>query len=237
MMLRIPTGLVRGAAIALAFCSAPAYSLAGTAPVKAESKAAKAKPAASIEERVSTLKPGKFVWQPERATEGPIDIVVSIPMQIAYVFRGGTLIGASTVSTGQPGYDTPTGTFQILQKRKDHKSNLYDGAPMPFMQRLTWDGIALHGGAIPGHPASHGCVRLPARFAGALYGITELGANVVIVDEAPSPEAAYAMAQGRTFDVAMGGPEEEIATPAPLEPSPAIREISRTLEGLAGQPQ
>ena len=234
-MLRRTFGFVRGTAIALAICSAPAHSVAAKAPAKATAKAVKATKAPakpiSIEERIASLKPGRFVWQPQRAPEGPIDIVVSIPMQIAYVFRGGTLIGASTVSTGQPGYDTPTGTFKILQKRKEHKSNLYDDAPMPFMQRLTWDGVALHGGAIPGHPASHGCVRLPHKFAAALFETTNVGANVVIVDEAPSPEAAYAMATGRTFESAMGGPDEEPAVV--VEEAPALTEVTRTVKALA----
>ena len=91
--------------------------------------------------------------------------MVSIPQQRAYVYRGGTLIGVTTVSTGRPGHDTPTGRFEILEKRREHFSNLYNNAPMPFMQRLTWDGIALHAGQIPGRPASHGCVRLPLEFA------------------------------------------------------------------------
>ena len=157
------------------------------------------------------LRPGQARWLPEAATAtGPVSIVVSLPLQRAWVFRGETLAGVATVSTGQPGYDTPTGTFPILQKRVDHRSNLYDNAPMPFMQRLTWDGIALHAGAIPGGPASHGCIRLPKTFAAKLYAATELGAAVMIIDDAPSPEAAYAMMSGRTFEAAMGGPEEPV---------------------------
>jgi lipoprotein-anchoring transpeptidase ErfK/SrfK len=151
-----------------------------------------------VAERVQALDPGEFVWQPQLATEGPVEVVVSIPLQIAYVFRGGTLIGASTVSTGKQGHETPTGRFEILQKRREHFSNLYDGAPMPFMQRLTWDGIALHAGQIPGRPASHGCVRLPMAFARHLFGVTQLGATVHIVDEAPSAsEAAMMVEPGR----------------------------------------
>jgi lipoprotein-anchoring transpeptidase ErfK/SrfK len=146
-----------------------------------------------------------------------VEIVVSIPLQKAYVYRGGTLIGATTVSTGMPGYDTPTGRFSILQKREKHFSNLYDNAPMPFMQRLTWDGVALHAGAIPGEPASHGCVRLPKTFAAKLYAATELGATVMVVDDAPSPEAAYAMVSGRTFESAMGGPGEPVEGSAAAE--------------------
>ena len=101
--------------------------------------------------------------------------MVSIPLQRAYVYRGGALIGVTTVSTGKPGHRTPTGKFDILQKRAKHFSNLYNNAPMPFMQRLTWGGIALHAGQIPGRPASHGCVRLPLDFARNLFGVTSDG--------------------------------------------------------------
>jgi len=197
-MIRTPV-LVRGSLVALALSLAAAPPLA-------------AKPAftASIEERIDNLKPGHWVWQPERAPEGDVEIVVSLPLQKAYVYRGGTLIGAATVSTGRPGYDTPPGRFNILQKRREHYSNLYDNAPMPFMQRLTWDGIAIHAGAIPGEPASHGCIRLPKTFAAKLYAATELGGTVLVVDDAPSPEAAYAMISGRAFEAALGGPEEAV---------------------------
>ncbi|HTU12722.1 MAG TPA: L,D-transpeptidase family protein [Allosphingosinicella sp.] len=140
------------------------------------------------------LRPGQSRWLPAAASgEGPISIVVSIPLQRAYVFRGTALIGISTVSSGQPGYDTPVGRFTILQKRVDHRSNLYDDAPMPFMQRLTWDGIALHAGQIPAEPASHGCIRLPRAFAQRLYGMTALGTVVIVSDQAPdAPEEALA---------------------------------------------
>ncbi|HET9428993.1 MAG TPA: L,D-transpeptidase family protein [Allosphingosinicella sp.] len=148
----------------------------------------------ALEAGSTVLDPGEFIWQPERSRTGDVSVVVSIPLQAVYVYRGGTLIGVSTASTGRPGHDTPTGTFEILQKRRDHKSNLYDDAPMPFMQRLTWDGIALHGGTIPGYPASHGCVRLPTAFARHLFAATELGASVHIVDSAPSPEEAQRIA-------------------------------------------
>jgi lipoprotein-anchoring transpeptidase ErfK/SrfK len=141
------------------------------------------------------LDPGQYIWKPDSAASGPVKIVVSIPLQLAYVFKGSTLIATSSVSTGLPGYDTPVGAFTILQKEVDHKSSLYDDAPMPFMQRLTWDGVALHAGKVTGQPASHGCVRLPAAFAKKLYRETSLGAQVVIVDEAPMSAAqAYAAA-------------------------------------------
>ena len=130
------------------------------------------------------LKPGDFVWHAAAAGRGPVTVTVSIPEQRAYVTRGGALVGVTTVSTGKPGHDTPAGEYTILQKNKDHRSNLYANAPMPYMQRLTWDGIALHAGKIPGRPASHGCVRLPLAFARRLFAMTELGATVVVLDGA-----------------------------------------------------
>ena len=144
-----------------------------------------------------TLQPGQFRWLSGAPTQGPVEVVVSLPLQVAYVYRGGTLAGITTVSTGAPGNDTPTGSFQILQKRRDHRSNLYDNAPMPFMQRLTWDGIALHAGRNPGYPDSHGCVRLPTAFARQLFSMTSLGASVHIVDTAPTPDEAVAMLRTR----------------------------------------
>jgi len=142
------------------------------------------------------LAPGHYVWQPERSPTGRVEIVVSIPQQVAYIYRGGTLIGLTTVSTGRPGHRTPTGRFPIMEKHREHYSNLYNNAPMPFMQRLTMGGIALHAGQIPGHPASHGCVRLPLDFARILFGVTQIGANVHIIDESPTPASALTVARG-----------------------------------------
>ncbi|MFT3754667.1 MAG: L,D-transpeptidase [Pseudoxanthomonas sp.] len=128
------------------------------------------------------LKPGQYLWHPEIAPEGPIVVVVSLDEQRAYVYRNGVAIGVSTISSGKPGKETPTGVFTILQKNKDHYSNLYNNAPMPYMQRLTWGGIALHGGSLPGYPASHGCVRLPHVFAQKLFAETRTGDTVVVAD-------------------------------------------------------
>jgi lipoprotein-anchoring transpeptidase ErfK/SrfK len=96
------------------------------------------------------------------------------------VYRAGELIGVSTISSGKPGKNTPPGIFPILEKKRMHHSRKYDNAPMPFMQRLDQYGIALHAGAIPGRPASHGCVRLPAAFAAKLFAMTQVGDRVVI---------------------------------------------------------
>jgi hypothetical protein len=133
------------------------------------------------------LKPGEYLWVPEVSPRGPIVMVVSLPEQRAYVYRNGVIIGASTVSTGKKGHETPTGVFTILQKHADHYSNVYDSAPMPYMQRLTWSGIAIHAGRLPGYPASHGCVRVPYGFAEKLYAETATGLTVVVSDEEQFP--------------------------------------------------
>ena len=129
---------------------------------------------------VASLKNGQFVWAPELSTAGPALLVVNLETQKAIFFRNGVPIGATTVSSGKEGYETPTGVFTILQKNKEHYSRTYDNAPMPNMQRLTWRGIALHAGNLPGYPASHGCIRLPTKFSSLLFGATELGMTVVI---------------------------------------------------------
>ena len=133
------------------------------------------------------LAPGQFEWYPERAPSGPLLVVVSLDDQIAYVYRNGVLIARSTVSSGAPGHETPTGVFTILEKNKVHESSIYKGAQMPNMQRLTWSGIAMHAGQLPGYPASHGCVRLPHEFSDKLFSITEKGGTVVITRRQSKP--------------------------------------------------
>src|SRR3954471_983282 len=112
------------------------------------------------------LKNGEFVWAPELAPDGPALAIVNLETQRLILFRNGVPIGASTISSGTKGHETPTGVFTILQKNKEHYSKTYNNAPMPNMQRLTWKGIALHAGKLPGYPASHGCIRLPHTFSG-----------------------------------------------------------------------
>jgi hypothetical protein len=136
---------------------------------------------------ISQLKKGEFLWMADAVSSGPLVMVVSLTEQKAYVYRNGVLIGATTVSTGRPGHLTPTGVFTVLQKQKEHRSTLYDGAPMPYMQRLTWGGIALHAGGLPGYPESHGCVHLPSEFAKELFAISPAGMTVVIADGASEP--------------------------------------------------
>jgi hypothetical protein len=136
------------------------------------------------------LKPGQYVWAPERSPTGPALVVVNLATQRLYLFRDGVPIAASTVSSGKTGHETPTGVFTILQKNEKHFSKTYNNAAMPNMQRLTWRGIALHAGNLPGYPASHGCVRLPLPFSKLLFGETSLGMTVVITHHPDFPHGA-----------------------------------------------
>jgi lipoprotein-anchoring transpeptidase ErfK/SrfK len=118
---------------------------------------------------------------------GPLTIVISLDKQQLKLYAGDEEIARSRVSSGMRGYSTPTGVFSILQKDRWHRSNLYDDAPMYYMQRLTWSGLALHQGIVPNYPASHGCVRLPEAFARQLWSVTRIGARVIITRGEPSP--------------------------------------------------
>lgn len=126
------------------------------------------------------LKPGQYLWATHAPDDGPARVVISLSDQMAYLYRGEALVAVSTISSGKPGKDTPTGIFPILAKQPLYHSRKYDNAPMPFMQQIDQYGIALHAGMNPGYPASHGCVRLPTAFAAKLYRVTELGSEVLI---------------------------------------------------------
>lgn len=131
--------------------------------------------ALEVIKEIKDLKPGEYTWHPDRQPTGPVAVVVSLPEQLVHVYRNGIRIAVSTCSSGKPGHETPTGVFVVLQKDKHHRSSTYNNAPMPNMNRLTWSGVALHAGNLPGYPASHGCVRLPLDFSEKLFQITHLG--------------------------------------------------------------
>lgn len=122
-----------------------------------------------------------------RTANTPLIAVVSLNSQRVTVYSARGKMLEASVSTGKPGYETPAGIYSILQKRRDHYSNLYNDAAMPFMQRLTWSGIALHAGDLPGYPASHGCIRMPYDFAGQLFELSKKGMRVVVVRNDVSP--------------------------------------------------
>jgi lipoprotein-anchoring transpeptidase ErfK/SrfK len=126
------------------------------------------------------LKPGQYVWASAVPAEGDSRIVIDLLTQMAYAYRGDKLVGAASISSAKKGKITPLGYWTILEKRPFYRSKKYDNAPMPFMQRFDEYGTAMHGGANPGYPASHGCVRLPMKFAEKLYGLTKVGSKVVI---------------------------------------------------------
>jgi len=123
------------------------------------------------------------------APSGPMFFVVSLGRQHVSVYSNDGLYARAPISTGMPGHPTPMGIFNILGKERLHHSNIYSGAPMPFMQRITWSGVAMHEGVLPGYPASHGCIRLPHEFARRMYGVTQGNERVVITrqDVAPAP--------------------------------------------------
>lgn len=139
----------------------------------------------------SILAKSQFVWQPELSPYGPIRVRINLATQMAYVYRSEVLIGLSNISSGMAGYDTPTGYYTIGLKKEMHRSREYHGAAMPFAQFFDMNrGIALHAGITPGRPASHGCVRLPREFARLLFGATQRGDTVEVVNEAPDLELA-----------------------------------------------
>lgn len=174
---------------------------------------------------IDSLRPGQYIWRDDDLSLGDISVVINRTAQVALVYRGETLVAVSSVSTGKPGKRTPLGDFSILQKKVWHRSNLYSNAPMPYMQRLTWDGIALHAGVNPGYPASHGCIRLPSGFARLLYGVTKMGASVAVVDDgsvAPLPREQFPL-----IIADMGGLDddafERVTWTPDIAPTPDVR--------------
>jgi L,D-transpeptidase catalytic domain len=162
----------------------------------------------------------------------PVVAIVSLRQQRVTVYDTEGWIMRAPVSSGQTGYETPAGIYSILQRKAEHYSNLYDDASMPFMQRLTWSGIALHAGPLPGYPASHGCVRMPYGFAERLFGMTKLGMRVIVVRDDISPaEISHPV----LFKPTTGEPDREIVGPSavalgpdqgPVTPLPNLRRVA-----------
>lgn len=127
------------------------------------------------------LEEGEYLWEPQRAPKGRIEIVADVAKDRLYVYRGGVEIGRTILIYGDEDKPTPLGSFTILQKKVDHVSNLYN-APMPYMMRLTWDGVAIHGSGdtVDNRYATHGCIGLPDEFAALLYRVTRLGDRVTV---------------------------------------------------------
>jgi hypothetical protein len=137
----------------------------------------------AIESAVADLAPSDWVWNADDGGTGPLSVVISLADQRAYVYRDERMVAASDISTGRDGKETPVGVFPILQKEVKHRSNRYDSAPMPYMERLTWGGVAIHAGTTPGYRTSHGCIHVPLAFAKKLYAATEIGTIVEVIDQ------------------------------------------------------
>ncbi|WP_294195105.1 L,D-transpeptidase family protein [uncultured Sphingomonas sp.] len=182
----------------------------------------------TVVEAAARLRPGQYLWAPQVAPSGAMVMIVNLETQRATVYRNGVPIGITTVSTGRRGHETPPGVYTILQKDADHRSSLYDDAPMPFMQRLTWDGIALHGGLLPGYPASHGCIRLPEAFARLLFRETRIGMLVIVTRLSIMPTMAITEAAPLLPDRAeptVWRGDEQRAAPLSIVVSTADREV------------
>src|SRR6202165_4118227 len=182
----------------------------------------------------------------EAPPKGPLQIIVSIADQRVSLFDNGALIARSSVSTGTRGHPTPLGVFSVISKQRWHRSNIYSAAPMPYMQRITWSGIALHAGVVPGHPASHGCIRLKNDFAIRLWHLTKRGTRVIIAhdDVQPvkitnphlfKPKAASATPESRAATVAGNNVDVAAATHGPFMSNAEAQEAT-TLQAPSSAP-
>ena len=188
-----------------------------------------------LAKQAEKLKPGQWVLYPKISPKGPVLVYVDLDTQLATVYRNGVRIGVSTISSGKPGHTTPTGVFTILEKDVDHTSSTYNNAPMPYQQRLTWEGVAMHAGNLPGYPASHGCVRLPIKFAEALFKITPMGGTVIIARSHGDPYKraaagvlAPAIAGGKTAPTMAIAPGLDYSWNPALSPSGPVSIIIST---------
>jgi len=188
-MVRISSLVALSASLALASCSMPSQRVAApVAPTPprelpyrwTQGNAPKAYTEARAVFGPLALKPGQYLWASAIPEEGETRVVIDLLTQLFYVYRGDQLVGVATISSGKKGMETPLGFWTVFRKQKLGRSRKYDNAPMPFMQMYDEKGIAFHGGPNPGYPASHGCVRLPVKFAEKLFTLTKVGSKVII---------------------------------------------------------
>ena len=175
-----PSPAADPAAALLKPAAAPVAAAAPPAPVIVYGAPDKGFPVNTVLSLDQPIEAGDYAWNGEGAPEGPTTIVVDLAVQRLYVYRAGVEIGRSSLIYGADEKPTPTGTFPILQKNADHVSNIYDGAPMPYMLRLTWDGVAIHGSEVDEEYATHGCVGIPEPFAEILFAEAKLGDRVLV---------------------------------------------------------
>jgi lipoprotein-anchoring transpeptidase ErfK/SrfK len=206
---------------ALSVSALVAVALATAVPSLAQSTLPRKRPAAAPSTPASAQSP-----------QGPFIAVISIANQRVTIYNRHGVVMASPVSTGRRGFETPEGVFSIIEKKEEHYSNLYDDAPMPFMQRITWSGVAMHAGSLPGYPASHGCIRLPHAFAERLFGMTRLNIRVVV---APTDIAPLPISHAALFQPRLPGEAPLSTAPVESEPLPQSRppRLLRTDDGPA----
>ena len=166
----------------------------------------------------------------DQGYEDPLQLVISLDEQNLEFYRGADLIHQAPISSGKRGHTTPRGIFSILEKRRKHFSNLYNNAPMPFMQRLTWSGIALHQGRLPGYPASHGCIRMTRKTSSTLFGATNRGMHVVVTREKQRP-TPFAHANLPEPQQIIAAREERLKAEQDLKTAP-LRTASLTSSGV-----
>jgi hypothetical protein len=181
-MKKLAFALAASGAFALGVPSTPAAAAIETYEAKMTAASAAALARADMYEAFGgkRLRPGQYLWRDVPDSAGPERVVISLSDQLAFLYRGDILVAVATIASGTRKNPTPTGIFNVLEKKPMHRSRKYENAPMPFMQRIDRFGIALHAGHNPGHPASHGCIRLPAKFAAKLYTVTGIGTPVLI---------------------------------------------------------
>jgi L,D-transpeptidase catalytic domain len=178
-----------------------------------------------------------------RKPQGPLIIAISIEKQILKIYDANGTFAETPISTGMRGHSTPMGVFSVIQKHKYHHSNIYSGAPMPYMQRITWSGVAMHAGVLPGYPASHGCIRMPMNFAVKMWGWTRMGARVVITPGELTPEnfSHPLLATQKTAPLAAAEPQKNVdvavtakSDKAAIADPPAYSETSLELKSTLG---
>jgi hypothetical protein len=204
--------------------SAAAYGLAVALALGAGADSAAAK-----QKHRETLNVGKDPFGD--IPKGPLHIIISIDQQRLHLYSNGFRIAEAPVSTGVPGHPTPTGVFSVIEKDRHHRSNIYSGAPMPYMHRITWSGVAIHEGQLPGYPASHGCIRMPRDFAARLWVLSRLGARVIIARGEVTPFAIsdprlFVRKDKRPVPVAAAPGAEGVRTAQALDPTRATDAVA-----------
>src|SRR5438876_448098 len=205
-------------------------------------------PAPTVPQRPRVRRPqAKRIEAPAKESskpQGPLIISISVDKQSLKIYDANGFFAETPISTGMRGHPTPMGVFSVIQKHKFHRSNIYSGAPMPYMQRITWSGVAIHAGVLPGYPASHGCIRMPMVFAVKMWNWTRMGARVVITpgEITPASFSHPLLAEKRAVPKPIASHEPQVDAPpaadkaaeADAAPKPVIAEASLELRSTVG---